>query len=97
MATITEISNSSDTLWDAVCVYEDGDGAAAYAMVKGLCAADRAIFAEEATAIDSKAAKAARRAADALPRPAFRAFSVRGFDYEDAILRNDEADQSWWA
>ena len=54
-ATLTEISDSNDLVWEAVCAYDDGaDWLVAWAMVAGLCAADRAIFLEEKETIDAK-------------------------------------------
>jgi len=54
---IFDISDSSPVLWEAVCVYEDGDAAAAYDMVKDLCRAERAIFEDEVRDMDRKWAR----------------------------------------
>ena len=98
-STIDEIRNSSPALWEAVCLYEYGEGELADKIVVTLSAADRRIFAEETADIRRKQARKAEAARiwaeqDAgRAAPRFHGPAAWDDDYEARIL--DQQDTYW--
>ena len=95
-ATITEISESSDAVWELVCRYEDGERITSREF-RALSEADRQIFGEECSDIDRKHRRSLEFEALRKPRPVFRPSPREsGPDYENMILAQQEADWTWW-
>jgi len=88
--TCADISESSDIVWEALCIWEDGQKAKAWKMVDELGEMDQAIFSDEIRRMNKKEMKRIREDRE-LERP-FKggrwkpSNALRGFDYERAIL-----------
>ena len=86
-----DISNSDDRVWDALVLFEDGNERAARAMVRGLSATERKLFADGVEDI-RKAQQIDREVRAYLaPRPVYKwnprnIAVIDGYDYERAIL-----------
>ena len=90
--TCADISESSDTVWEALCIWEDGEKAKAWKMVDELGEMDQAIFSDEIRRMNKKEMKRTREERDLelhYFKPGGRwkpSNAIRGFDYERAIL-----------
>jgi hypothetical protein len=89
--TCEEISNSSDAVWEALCLAEDGDTRAAQRLVRTLSDTDKRIFTEGLEDLYAKRAREAAHRSEPARAPV-RCDVPKGRDCEGAILAQQERD-----
>ena len=87
---INDISDSSDIIWEAVCIAEDGNMEKAIAMIADCSKIDRAIFTAEVSEIFAKRADKIAANRPTVKRSSAPVITAGTFDYEAAILAHQE-------